>query len=349
MKVSDFNYQLPQNLIAQKPKRPRDHSRLMVIDRKAQKIFHRHFHDIGDFLKRGDILVLNDTKVMPARILGKSETKGKVEFLLLRSDMENLKNYIWSRDWWIIGRPGFQKDKIVKFPQGLEARILKVDGYKRLIRFNCHGEKLRRIIYQIGQAPTPPYIKTKISSIQLKKDYQTVYAKNIGSVAAPTAGFHFTPQLIKKLKSQGIIFKYITLHVGLGTFQPIKTRRVEDHQMMAEWAELNKKTADFLNKAREDKNRRMIIVGTTATRTLEAMTGKNGEIKAGRKFIDLFIYPGYKFKATDSLITNFHLPKSTLLMLVSALAGRNLILKAYREAINKKYRFFSFGDAMFII
>jgi len=213
-----------------------------------------------------------------------------------------------------------------------------------LIRFNQQGEKLKQIIYQIGTAPTPPYIK-RLSNL---KEYQTVYAKYLGSVAAPTAGFHFTPRLIKKLQRKGIIFKYITLHVGLGTFQPVKVENIEEHKMESEWVEIDKKTANFLNQAKRN-HQRIIAVGTTSTRALESFATRRGILRSGQKLVDLFIYPGYRFKFIDALITNFHLPKSTLLMLVSAFAGRDLIFKAYEEAIKNKYRFFSFGDAMFII
>jgi len=347
MQLREFDYYLPRDFIAQKPVHPRDYSRLMVINRISGKISHHYFYEIGKFLQKGDVLVLNDSKVIPARMLGKREGGGKAEVLLLRPNAKNLKEYVWRNDWWLIGKPGLARGQIIKFPHGLEAQILKTNGYERLIKFNCQGEKLKKLIYKIGQAPVPPYIKTKISTQELKKQYQTIYAKHLGSVAAPTAGFHFTPRLIKKLKNQGIQFKYITLHVGLGTFQPVKIEKIEGHKMLAEWAEIDKKTAADLNKAKKEK-RRIIAVGTTSTRALESMANARGIVQPGQKFVDLFIYPGYKFKVIDALITNFHLPKSTLLMLVSALAGRKLIRKAYQEAIKAKYRFFSFGDAMFI-
>jgi S-adenosylmethionine:tRNA ribosyltransferase-isomerase len=347
MKLKDFAYQLPKNLISQKPISPRDHSRLMIVDRKTGKISHNHFYDIVKYLKKGDVLILNDSKVIPARLWGRRESGGKAEILLLRPNVKNLKNYIWFNEWWVIGKPGLTVNQTITFPRGLKARVLKVNGYERLIQFNFKGEKLKKIIYQIGQAPVPPYIKTNISGAKLKKEYQTIYAKHLGSVAAPTAGFHFTPRLIKKLKAKGVQFQYVTLHVGLGTFQPVKEEKIENHKMSAEWTEIDNKTAVFLNKARK-QGKRIIGVGTTATRVLESASNSKGIIKPGQKFVDLFIYPGYKFKIVDALITNFHLPQSTLLMLVSALASRKLTLAAYQKAIKNKYRFFSFGDAMFI-
>lgn len=347
MRISEFDYKLPKNLIAQKPISPRDHSRLMVLNRQSGRIEHRHFYEIEKFLKKGDVLVLNDSKVIPARLWGKRESGGKAEILLLRPNAKNLKNYVWSNEWWVIAKPGLVVGQTITFPQGLKAEVSKVNGYERLVLFNCRGEKLKKIIYRIGQAPVPPYIKADISGSQLKKDYQTVYARNLGSVAAPTAGFHLTQKLIKKLKAKGVQFQYVTLHVGLGTFQPVKEEKIENHKMSVEWAEINNKTAAFLNEVK-GQGGRIIAVGTTATRVLESAANNKGIIKPGQKFVDLFIYPGYKFKIVDALITNFHLPKSTLLMLVSAFAGRKLILITYQKAIKNKYRFFSLGDAMFI-
>lgn len=347
MKISEFDYFLPKNLIAQKPISPRDHSRLMVINKKNKKISHCHFYDLENFLRKGDVLVFNDSKVIPARLVGKRKTGGRTQILLLRPNTKDLKNYSWTNEWWVIGKPGLKVGQVIKFPHNLEAIILKSIGYERLIRFNYKSVKLKKLIYQIGQAPVPSYIKTTILGKDLKKQYQTIYAKNLGSVAAPTAGFHFTPKLIKSLKHQGIILEYVTLHVGLGTFQPVKTEKVEKHKMLAEWLEINSRTADVLNKAKKE-GRRIIAVGSTSTRVLESMATAKGIIRSGQKFVDLFIYPGYKFKVVDVLISNFHLPKSTLLMLVSAFAGRDLIFKAYQEAIKRKYRFFSFGDVMLI-
>lgn len=345
MKLEEFNYYLPKEYIAQKPISPRDHSRLMVVNRKERKISHHYFYEIEKFLQKGDILVLNNSKVIPARLIGKKpETGGKVEILLLRPETKKLTHYQWTKKWIVIGRPGLSEGQKIIFEKDLTAVVKKSVNYERVIEFNCHGEKLKKIIYQIGQAPTPPYIK-RMSNL---KEYQTVYAKNLGSVAAPTAGFHFTPRLIKKLKAKGVVFKYITLHVGLGTFQPVKVDEIEKHKMHSEWAEIDKKTAAFLNQAKKNQ-KRIIAVGTTTTRALEGFADKKGHLRFGQRFVDIFIYPGYQFKFIDALITNFHLPKSTLLMLVSAFAGKDLIFKAYKEAIKKKYRFFSFGDAMFII
>ncbi|MGB9847806.1 MAG: tRNA preQ1(34) S-adenosylmethionine ribosyltransferase-isomerase QueA [Minisyncoccia bacterium] len=344
MKLSEFDYFLPKEYIAQKPVSPRDHSKLMIVNRQTGEISHHYFYEIEKFLKRGDVLVLNNTKVLPARLIGqKPDTKGKIEILLIRPQVKNLKNYQWSKKWIAIGKPGLNRGQEIIFKNGLKAEVKEVLNYERIIEFNYQGEKLKRLIYQVGQAPTPPYIK-RLSNL---KEYQTSYAKRLGSVAAPTAGFHFTPRLIKRLKKKGVIFKYVTLHVGLGTFQPVRVEEIEKHKMEAEWAEIDKKTAQFLNQAK-DKGQRIIAVGTTTTRTLESFAEKN-HLKAGQKFVDLFIYPGYQFKFIDALITNFHLPKSTLLMLVSAFAGKDLIFKAYKEAIKNNYRFFSFGDAMFII
>ena len=345
MKLSEFDYFLPKEYIAQKPIYPRDHSKLMVVNRETGEISQYLFYQIEKFLKKGDVLVLNNTKVIPARLIGqKPETGGKIEILLIRPQLKNLKDYRWNKRWIVIGRPGLKEGQKIIFPHGLKAEVKKVLNYERIIEFNCEAEKLKRVIYKIGQAPTPPYIK-RLSNL---KEYQTSYAKHLGSVAAPTAGFHFTPRLVKKLKNKGVIFKYVTLHVGLGTFEPVKTENIEEHKMETEWAEIDKKTAQFLNQAKK-KGQKIIAVGTTTTRTLEGFSDKKNHLKSGQKFINLFIYPGYQFKFIDALITNFHLPKSTLLMLVSAFAGKELIFKAYNEAIKNYYRFFSFGDAMFII
>jgi len=349
MKVKDFDYDLPKELIAQKPISPRDHCKLMVVNKKTGEISHHFFYQIDQFLQKGDVIVLNTSKVIPGRLIGKKEaTRGKVEVFLIRPKTKNLKNYQWNSEWIVIGKPGLKKGEKIKFSFGLQGKIIKDNGYKdnyeRLIKFNAQGEKLKNLIYKNGQAPTPPYVK-RLSNL---KEYQTTYAKHLGSVAAPTAGFHFTACLIKKLKKKGVIFKEVVLHVGLGTFKPVKTEIVENHQMDFEWAEIDKKTAKFLNQAKKN-GQRIIAVGTTTTRTLEGFAIKKGVLKSGQKFVGLFIYPGYQFKFVDALITNFHLPKSTLIMLVSALAGKDLILRAYDEAVKKHYRFYSFGDAMFII
>lgn len=342
MKLSDFDYQLPQQLIAQKPVSPRDHSRLMVLDKIKKTIIHRHFFDIVDLLNNGDVLVLNNTKVFPARLIGKrQDTGGKVEvFLLKKSD---------GSQWEVlIGNRRKAVGQIIQFGRGLECRIVKqLDQSVWLVKFNLSGSKFDQLVEILGQIPLPPYIKSSEKKSKLQGQYQTVYAKTQGSVAAPTAGFHFTKPLLVKLKKKGVQIEYVTLHVGLGTFAPVKVNDVKKHQMHSEWASIDSRTAARLNQAKKE-GRRIIAVGTTSSRTLESFAGK-GKIKSGDQWTDIFIYPGYKFKFVDGLITNFHLPKSTLMMLISALAGRSLVLKAYQEAIKRKYRFYSFGDAMFIV
>lgn len=349
MLVSDFGYHLPKNLIAQKPIKPRDQSRLLVLNRQGKKISHHHFFELGQFLKRGDVLVLNNTKVFPARLIGRKVTGGKIEVFLLK----RINGQIWE---CLLGGHGRGEKLKINFNKNLKGEIINPvreinfsNGVKKpsdgvwQIKFNCGGKKLEKIINQIGQTPTPPYIKTPAN----KNDYQTIYAKKTGSVAAPTAGFHFTKKLINQLKKQGIQFEFVTLQVGYGTFQPIKVKKIEEHKMHPELAILDCQTAEKLNQAKK-QGRRVIAVGTTTVRVLESFADKNGRLKAGRKDTNIFIYPGYKFRFIDALITNFHLPQSTLLMLVSALVGRKLILKTYQTAVRKKYRFYSFGDAMMI-
>ena len=346
MELSDFNYNLPDGLIAQFPASPRDSSKLFVIDKKTGEFFHRRFKDIGEFLKKGDIIVLNKSKVFPARLFGEKEgTKGKVEILLLNPESNNKKD-LWQEKWRIIGKPKIIKNQRIIFSKDFEGEIVEDLGYEKIIKFNKKGEPLRKIIFSLGKTPIPPYIHSSLNESKLRNKYQTVYAKEFGSVAAPTAGLHFTKSLINKLKKKGVCFKYITLHVGLGTFQPIKTEKVEDHKMRKELAFIDKKTADFLNKAKK-QGRRIISVGTTSTRTLESFAD-NGKINVRDKMADIFIFPGYKLKFVDALITNFHLPKSTPLLLACSFLKKDIILKAYREAIKKNYRFYSFGDAMFI-
>jgi len=349
MKLKDFDYNLPKELIAQKPVYPRDYSRLLVLDRKSKQLTHQHFYNVGDFFHKGDVLVLNNTKVIPARLIGKkSETGGKVEIFLIQPNIKNLDNYKWENEWIVIGRPKLNQGQKIVFNKGLGGEIIKVLGQERIIRFNKSEEDLKKIIFQIGQTPIPPYIKSPDKEKKLQKEYQTVFAKYLGSVAAPTAGFHFTPKLLKQLQKQGVKIEYVTLHVSLGTFQPVKEENIKKHQMHLEWAMIDKTTAKRLNQYKKNKQR-IISVGTTACRTLESFCSKNGKLKSGAKFTDIFIYPSYKFRFIDGLITNFHLPKSTLLMLVSAFASQKLIKRVYREAIKKKYRFYSFGDAMLII
>ncbi len=340
MKTDDFDFELPEELIAQEPILKRDSSRLMVVDKKTGSISHHVFTDIVDLLNKGDVLVLNDTKVIPARLFGiKENTSAHIEVLLLN----NIENNIWS----CLVKPAKRvKDgTIISFGDGLlKAKCLEVDDEGiRKIEFKYDGIFME-ILDKLGTMPLPPYIKTKLKD---KDRYQTVYAKNIGSAAAPTAGLHFTNELLEKIKNKGIIICYVTLHVGLGTFRPVKVEDVSKHKMHSEYYEMNEETANILNKAKEE-GRRIISVGTTSVRVLETVMNKYNYFCKCSGWTDIFIYPGYKFKAIDNLITNFHLPKSTLIMLVSALASREIILNAYNEAVKEKYRFFSFGDSMFI-
>ena len=339
MKVSDFNYNLPEELIAQVPIKQRDESRLIVLDKKNKTIEHKVFRDIIDYLKPGDVLVRNNTKVIPARIYGKKETGANVEFLLLK----NIEGDIWES----IVRPGNKLHSGAKviFGDGLlKAEILDtMPGGTRKVKFTYDGI-FNEILDKIGLMPLPPYIHEELKE---KDRYQTVYAKYNGSAAAPTAGLHFTPELLKKIEEKGINIANVTLHVGIGTFRPVKEETVENHQMHSEHFYIKQEDVDKINNAKKNGNR-VIAVGTTSCRVLETIADENGFVKATEGDTQIFIYPGYKFKCLDSLITNFHLPQSTLLMLVSALAGREYILEAYKEAVKQKYRFFSFGDAMFI-
>lgn len=338
MKTSDFDYYLPEELIAQTPLKDRSSSRLMVLDRKTGKIEHKHFYDIVNYLNKGDILVRNNTKVIPARIFGVKEGTGaKVEVLLLKQIEDTYECLVGNAKVVKIGT-------IINFSDKLKATCLEVrDEGIRILKFECDGIFLE-VLNEIGNMPLPPYIKKSL----LDKDrYQTVYAKYNGSAAAPTAGLHFTDEIFKKLKEKGVEVLDVTLHVGLGTFRPVKVDDVTNHKMHKEEYFMSKEVADELNKAKKE-GRRIISVGTTSTRVLETVMSKYGEFKECHEESDIFIYPGYEFKAIDALITNFHLPKSTLIMLVSALASKEIILNAYNEAVKEKYRFFSFGDAMFI-
>ena len=338
---SDYYYDLPPELIAQDPLEKRDDSRLLVLDRTSGKRDHRHFSDITEYLKKGDCLVLNDTKVIPARLLGsKEETGAAVEILLLNNKGGDV--------WEAIVKPGkkLKEGSKVTFGEGrLKASIEKVlsDG-NRLVRFYYTGI-WEEILDELGTMPLPPYITHALKD---KSRYQTVYAKYDGSAAAPTAGLHFTKELLGRIEKSGVKIAYVTLHVGLGTFRPVKAENILDHHMHSEWYSVSEETADIINSTKQE-NGRVICVGTTSCRTVESAADGKGFVKAGSGDTDIFIYPRYTFKVTDALITNFHLPESTLLMLVSALAGRETILDAYREAIDQRYRFFSFGDAMFII
>lgn len=348
MRTEEFDYYLPPEQIAQEPVVPRDHSKLLVVDRKNQIIEHKKFfYEIVDYLSSKDVLVFNDTKVVPARIRGKKiSTGGKVELLLLRPEGASFIDFQqWPKRWVAIGKPELKEGTEIEFGQGLRCRVKERKNYERVIEFNEQGEELKEHLLQIGEVPLPPYIKnpTDLSF----RNYQTIYANKEGSVAAPTAGFHFTPELLKRIKELGVQIEYITLHIGLGTFLPVKTENIEDHQMHSEFFIIDKKTAESINKAKKE-GKRIIAVGTTVVRALESSSTEDGYLLPGQNWTTLFIYPGYKFKIVDSLITNFHLPRSTLLMLVCAFAGKELIFKAYQEALRRKYRFFSFGDAMFI-
>lgn len=339
MKVSEFKYVLPKELIAQTPLEKRDESRLMVLNRKSKTIENKLFKDIIDYLNPGDVLVRNNTKVIPARLYGKKETGANVEFLLLN----NIEGDIWES----IVRPGnkLHIGTRVIFGNGLlEATILEVmEGGTRKVKFKYEGI-FNEILDQIGLMPLPPYIHKELSQ---KDRYQTVYAEYEGSAAAPTAGLHFTPQLLEKLQQKGVEIANVTLHVGIGTFRPVKVETVETHHMHSEHYYIKQEDVEKINKAKKEE-RRIIAVGTTSCRVLETVADENGFVKAIEGDTQIFIYPGYKFKILDGLITNFHLPESTLLMLVSAFAGKEYVIKAYQEAVNQKYRFFSFGDAMFI-
>ena len=340
MKVSDFNYNLPEELIAQVPLEKRDESRLMVLNRKKQTIEHKVFKDIIDYLEPGDCLVRNNTKVIPARIYGRKETGAHVEFLLLN----NIEGDIWES----IVRPGNKLHVGTKviFGDGLlEAEILDImPGGTRKVEFKYKGI-FNEILDKIGLMPLPPYIHEELKQ---NDRYQTVYAKYEGSAAAPTAGLHFTPELFEKLKQKGVKIANVTLHVGIGTFRPVKVENVENHEMHSEHFYIKQEDADKINNAKKN-GKRVIAVGTTSCRVLETIADENGMVKPTEGDTQIFIYPGYKYKCLDGLVTNFHLPESTLIMLVSALAGRDYIMKAYNEAVKERYRFFSFGDAMLIL
>jgi len=342
MKLEEFDYYLPSGFIAQKPIKPRDHSRLMVLNRSGEKIQHKIFKDIKDYLKKDDLLVLNNTKVLPARLYGfKEKTKGKVEVLLLKS----IKNGYWE----VLVKPGKIVRSGIKLIFGPELEgIVEGKNEKKgsyFIQFNFKGNFIE-ILNKVGQMPTPPYIKEELKT---QNDYQTVYADQDGSVAAPTAGLHFTKSLLKELTQKGIGIVYLTLHVGRGTFEPIRASKVEEHRMDSEFYLISSDAAQKINQARSE-GRRIISVGTTTTRTLEsAFDVDQNSIVSGSNWSDIFIYPGYKFKAVDVLITNFHLPKSTPLMLASAFTGKDFLFRSYQEAVKENYRFYSFGDAMIII
>ncbi|MEW9095128.1 MAG: tRNA preQ1(34) S-adenosylmethionine ribosyltransferase-isomerase QueA [Clostridiaceae bacterium] len=340
MKVTDFDYYLPEELIAQVPIEKRDEAKLMVIDKNNEEIEHKIFKDIIDYLETGDCLVLNDTRVLPARLIGeKEDSGGKMEFLLLkRVDKDN---------WETLVKPGKRAKVGSRFIFGngeLKAEVVGLgEEGSRIVKFEYEGI-FESVLDKLGQMPLPPYIKEKLED---KEQYQTVYSKERGSAAAPTAGLHFTEKLLNKIKSKGINLVFLTLHVGLGTFRPVKAEDITDHVMHSEYYTLSKESAEVINKTKE-MGKKVIAVGTTSCRTLETIGDDNGRVKESSGWTDIFIYPGYKFKIIDGLITNFHLPQSTLLMLVSALCGREKILNAYNTAVKEEYRFFSFGDAMLI-
>ncbi len=339
MKKSDFNFNLPEELIAQTPIAKRDSSRLLVLDKNNGNITHRQFSDILDYLNPGDCLVLNDSRVIPARLFGERITGGAVEVLLLKDLGEN--------KWEALTRPG-RKTRIgeeIFFGNGILKATVRdeLDDGKRVVEFSYDGIFLE-ILEKLGEMPLPPYIHERLEN---PERYQTVYSKNIGSAAAPTAGLHFTDELLDKLREKGIKTAFVTLHVGLGTFRPVKAELIEDHIMHSEYFDIPEESREIILETKKSGGR-IIAVGTTSCRTLESAFSENGEISKNSGDTSIFIYPGYKFKAVDALITNFHLPESTLIMLVSALAGRENVLNAYNIAIEEKYRFFSFGDAMFI-
>lgn len=341
MTTKDFYYDLPQELIAQTPLTDRTASRLLVLDRQSGEVEHKHFYDITDYLKAGDCIVMNNTRVIPARLYGVKEgSGGKIEFLLLkRLELDK---------WEVILRPGKKARPGSRFEFGgglLRAEVLEViEGGNRIVRFEYDGV-WEELLDKLGEMPLPPYIKEKLTD---RERYQTVYSKIEGSAAAPTAGLHFTNELLDKIKAKGVETAYLTLHVGLGTFRPVSVENVEEHLMHSEYYEVTEEAAEKINNTRKNGGR-IIAVGTTSVRTLETVADGNGMLKAASGDTSIFIYPGYKFKAVDALITNFHLPESTLLMLVSALAGKENVFNAYETAVKEKYRFFSFGDAMFIV
>lgn len=340
MKTHDFWYDLPEKLIAQTPLERRDGSRLLVLNRVTGAMEHRHFFDIADYLQPGDCLVMNDSRVLPARLLGHRPTGGAVEVLLLRDLGEGL--------WECLTKPGRKTlpGQTILFGAGeLSATVEAIqDDGNRLIRFQYQGIFLE-VLERLGKMPLPPYIKEEL---QDQERYQTVYSKEVGSAAAPTAGLHFTKELLEQLAAKGVREAYVTLHVGLGTFRPVKAEEISEHHMHSELCMLNAENARLLNETRQAGGR-IVCVGTTSCRTLESLVRQDGSFVAGSRWTDIFIYPGYQFRAMDALITNFHLPESTLVMLVSAFSSREIILNAYAEAVRRRYRFFSFGDAMLMV
>ena len=340
MKTSDFWYDLPEELIAQTPLEKRDTSRLLALDRRTGEIAHKHFYDILDYLNPGDCLVMNDSRVLPARLLGHRPTGGAVEVLLLRD--------LGDKKWECLVKPGrkMQVGNEVIFGDGeLTATVVEVqETGNRVVEFHYEGIFLE-VLERLGKMPLPPYIKAELAD---QERYQTVYSREVGSAAAPTAGLHWTNELLDKARAKGVKTAFVTLHVGLGTFRPVKAEEITDHHMHAELCMISEETAKILNQTKAEGGR-IICVGTTSCRTLESLVNEDGSFEAKSKWTEIFIYPGYTFKAMEGLITNFHLPESTLVMLVSAFAGREKVLHAYEEAVKERYRFFSFGDAMVIL
>ena len=340
MKTSDFWYDLPEELIAQTPLQKRDSSRLLVLDRVSGAVSHKHFYDIIDYLQPGDCLVMNDSRVLPARLLGNRPSGGAVEVLLLRD--------LGDKKWECLCKPGrkMQVGNEVIFGSGeLSCVVTEVkDDGNRIVEFRYEGIFLE-VLERLGKMPLPPYIKAELAD---QERYQTVYSREVGSAAAPTAGLHFTNELLEKIRNKGVKTAFVTLHVGLGTFRPVKAEDISDHHMHSELCMISEETAGILNETKAAGGR-IICVGTTSCRTLESLVNDDGSFEPRSKWTEIFIYPGYQFKAMQGLITNFHLPESTLVMLVSAFAGRENVLAAYKEAVEERYRFFSFGDAMLIV
>ena len=343
MRVEDFNYDLPSSLIAQYPSRQRGDSRLMVIDRRLGTIEHRAFRDIRDYLTPGDLLVLNDTRVLPARLVGKKETGGKVEVLLIPPT--NGAGKTW--DCLIKGAGRAKPGLRIRFEQDLYGEVEEIKDGRGRIRFPGEEDRILDILNNIGHIPLPPYIKRQ-DEPQDKDRYQTIFAQRGGAIAAPTAGLHFTSAVLQSLRDYGVAVRSITLHIGIGTFSPVKAENTEDHRMEAEWVEIPEEVARSIQETKS-RGGRVVAVGTTTTRSLESFSGQNGGVNPGRGTTLLFICPPYRFRVIDCLLTNFHLPKSTLIMLVSAFAGKELLMEAYRVAIERRYRFYSYGDAMLII
>lgn len=340
MKVKDFYFDLPKELIAQHPLKKRDESRLMVLNKKSGEVEHKVFKDIIEYLNQGDCLVLNDTRVMPARLYGVKEgSGGKMEFLLLNRHEDDI--------WETLVKPGKRGKVGAKFVFGngeLKAEVVEVlDNGNRKVKFYYDGI-FEEVLDRLGEMPLPPYIEEKLED---RERYQTVYSKEVGSAAAPTAGLHFTDELLQAIKKKGINIAFVTLHVGLGTFRPVKAEDIQDHEMHSEYYILDKENAEIINNAKRS-GKRVIAVGTTSNRTLESIANEEGQVKEQSGYTSIFIYPGYKFKIVDAIITNFHLPESTLIMLISAFSTREIVMNAYKIAVENKYRFFSFGDAMFI-